>query len=117
MRLGLGDAQCGDNPCGMSDFLGPSQECMDYTKCVVKETAAASFTPQVGGIPVTTLAYGGGVVADEAAKYAAGVISDAVAAGVSGGTGLPPGTTGNSLLSIGLIAGAALLGILFLTRR
>lgn len=119
MRLsGLGDAQCSGNPCGWADFLSPTQPCIDFVKCAAAETASDSFSSTLtGGVPLTTVAYGGGVVASDAAGYVAKQVSDAVAAGVAGGTGLDPGSTGNSLLSIGLIAGAALIGLMILTRR
>jgi hypothetical protein len=113
-RRGMGD-NCGDNPCTWSDWLGPSPTCSTFLSCITSATAAQNFSGALtGGVPLPVIAYAGGAAASEAGSYASDVLGQAVAAGVQGATGAPPGTTPNTLMSSGLIAGGLLVGALVL---
>jgi len=114
---GLGDVACGDNPCGLMDFVSPSPACATYVGCVAQETASQSASGILtNGIPIQTVAYAGGALAQEAAAYAAQVAAQAAAAAVGGATNTTPGTLGNTALTIGVVAAIALVGFMVLTK-
>lgn len=114
---GLGDtSSCGDNPCGVSDYLlGPFQQCADYLACIssdaAKETASSVLT---GGIPAQTIAYGTGAAATGVLQYGSQLGGEAMQNFVAGATGATPGGVTNSLLSLALIAGVVVVGVSFL---
>jgi LPXTG-motif cell wall-anchored protein len=116
---GMGDAQCGDNPCTTSDLLSPSAACATYLGCETQAAAAQSFSSALSplpGIPLTTAMQLEGAGVADAASYGSSLVAQGVAAGVQGATGLAAGSIGNTAI---IVAGVVLAGLalLFFMKR